>query len=652
MSNNQANGLWRVGACLGLYGLLGCSAALSQNAPTWEAQVISSSGARLGLGEGARQFAETKATPALGDEAQATSQHVGQREGASEAAEKIKVTDEPATNPSATVNLVNILLKKGIINEEQATAIIQQSKDEAYVSGEAVKDAASKADSAEKTATSAKNAVSPPGTKRVTYVPEVVKQQLRADLRKEVMEQAQAEGWANPNVFPKWASALRIYGDVRGRYEGDFFPAGNDQEHAYNFNAINTGSPYDESKSNNNFPPLFNVTKDRERARIRARLGLTADLGDGFDLGFRIASGDSNAPVSTNQTLGGSGGNFSKYNLWLDRAYLKYQPIDGADLAVGRFDNPFYSTELVWDRDLGFDGAAVRLKGELLPGFTPFFAGGAFPIYNTAFDLSAVSPDAAPAKQTSHDKYLFGAQVGADVEVTDKIAAKLGAAYYDFNNVEGHLSSPCFVLNASSVCDTDVDRPTFAQKGNTYRVLRNIFATAENNNGTTNLFQYYGLATDYNVLALTGRLDLGHFHPVHVTIDAEYVRNLAFDKEKISSIAVTNRGPGPATNVAGPYDGGNEGYMAFVTVGYQKLDALWDWNFHAGYKYLESDAVVDAFADSDFGLGGTNLKGYFIGGNLALGPKVWTSFEWMSADNIAGIPYSADVLQVDINGKF
>jgi hypothetical protein len=45
-----------------------------------------------------------------------------------------------------------------------------------------------------------------------------------------------------------------------------------------------------------------------------------------------MATGGNNAPVSTNQTLGstnsgngGQGGNFSKYDLWLDRAFIKYE---------------------------------------------------------------------------------------------------------------------------------------------------------------------------------------------------------------------------------------------------------------------------------------------------------------------------------------
>lgn len=92
--------------------------------------------------------------------------------------------------------------------------------------------------------------------------------------------------------------------------------------------------------------------------------------------------------------------------------------------------------------------------------------------------------------------------------------------------------------------------------------------------------------------------------------------------------------------------------MGRLTVGYPKLSALWDWNVYVGYKYLESDAVMDAFTDPDFGLGGTNLKGYIVGGRVGLGSNVWASVKYMSANSIAGSPFAVDVVQVDLTGKF
>jgi hypothetical protein len=160
------------------------------------------------------------------------------------------------------------------------------------------------------------------------------------------------------------------------------------------------------------------------------------------------------------------------------------------------------------------------------------------------------------------------------------------------------------------------------------------------------------LASQFRPVVVSGQLDLGEFHPVHVVLDGEYVNNTAFDRASIAAVAQNNIGPTVAGGPPGVYDGGNQGWMGRVTVGHKEVKRLWDWNVHAGYKYLESDATVDAFVDSDFGLGGTNLKGYFIGGNLGISDNVWASLRWMSANNIAGSPYSVDVVQFDLNARF
>ena len=94
------------------------------------------------------------------------------------------------------------------------------------------------------------------------------------------------------------------------------------------------------------------------------------------------------------------------------------------------------------------------------------------------------------------------------------------------------------------------------------------------------------------------------------------------------------------------------GWLARLTVGNPQILHRWDWSVNAGYKYLESDAVIDAFTDPDFGLGGTNLKGYILGGSLGLADNVWATVRWMSANNIGGAPYAVDVIQLDLNARF
>jgi len=559
------------------------------------------------------------------------------------------VSKKKPVSPIAMVNLINTMVEEKLISEEKGAALIKQAEDEAYVARQAVKDAAAKTDEASQAANKAAAAAMPPGTKRVAYVPEVVKRELREEIKKEVMEKAQQENWASPGAYPEWASRIRFSGDIRARWAGTFFPGGNaDGGNFPNFNAINTGNPYDTSKSNPNLFPAYDTDQNRNQFQLRARLGAEADLSNSFTADVRIGTGQSSSPVSENQTLGASGGDFSKYGLWLDRGYIRYRPIEQASLEVGRFDNPFFSpTDLVWNKDIGFDGVAAEGHYELAKGFTPFVVVGAFPVFNTDFNYATNQA----TKLSSQDRYLFAGQVGAEWKPTPEIAVKLGAAFYDFTDIQGRLSDPCVVNNASDVCDTDALRPSFAQLGNTYMALRDIVSNSANSYGTTSQYQYYGLASAFRDLALTGQVDLSYFNPVHVIFDGEYVRNLAFDRSAIGAIAVNNRA-GTSDGTTGAFAGGATGWYVRMTVGDKELKAFGDWNVNVGYKYVESDAVVDAFTDSDFGLGGTNVKGYTVGANYALGKNVWTSVRWVSANAVAGPPLAVDVLRVDLNAKF
>lgn len=608
----------------------------------------------LPLLDGANLLAETApVTPAIPDPSAA----------AAVAAPVEPVVTRPRKSASVTINLINRMVEKGLLTKEDAADLIQQAENdaaearlEAQATHEAAQQAVAAAQTAAIQAAAAAQAVPPPAPPlsdddmRVTYIPEVVKAQIRDEIKREIMAKAKNENWAVPNAVPEWVSRIKLFGDIRTRYEGIFFPEGNDNTGGFpNFNAINTGSPFDIAGTV--FPPTLNVDQDRKRFRIRLRFGADIDLGDGFTAGLRLATGDSNSPVSTNQSLGASGSNFSKYAIWLDRAFLKYelggQPNKNLAVTLGRFDNPFFGTDIIWDDDLGFDGAAIQAKYEVLPGLTPFLTMGAFPIYNTDLNFSSIRP----AKFPSDDRYLYGAQLGVNWKINKDFNFKLGAAYYDFRDIQGELSDPFVPLTAQDNGSTDGRRPAFAQKGNTYMALRRIVPTIDNDFGTSKQFQYFGLATGFRDLALTARLDYNHFEPFQVSIMGEYIRNLAFDRQDIEAKAINNRTDSTGTGLA-PYDGGDTAWIVGVKVGNVALDKRWNWNFGMNYRHVESDAVVDGFADSDFGGGGTNVKGFSIYGALALSPRVYLGLRWMSSDEIAGPPLKNDILQVDIGGKF
>lgn len=563
----------------------------------------------------------------------------------------------PSPSQNVTINLIHNLVKRGLLPQEDADTLIKQAEADAATAREqaqATQNATMQAAAQVAVQVAAQAAEAPPandGAVRVTYIPEIVKAQMRDQIKAEVMAQARDENWAAPRVQPEWVARFRVAGDIRVRYEADMFPDGNDNTGSFpNFNAINTGQPFDVSGTQ--FSPQLNVDQNRNRVRLRARLGADIQMGDGFTAGLRIATGDSNSPVSTNQSLGSSGGQFSKYAIWLDRAFLKYEvggtPAKNLAATVGRFDNPFFSSEVAWDNDLGFDGAAVAGHYQATSWLKPFFAGGAFPVYNTDFNFSSNQP----AKFKSDDKWLYGVQLGTDLKPANGFTIKVAGAYYYFDNISGKLSNPYTPLNASDAGNTDNTRPSFAQKGNTYMALRNIVPTADNNFGTSLQYQYFGLASKFRELALTGRIDYDGWEPFRISLNGEWIKNLAFDEDTINLIAINNRGPNDSLGGVGKFDGGDTAWIVNLTIGSVALDKRWNWNLGINYRYVESDSVVDGFTDSDFGLGGTNLKGYTLYGNVALSPRVNLGVRWMSADEIAGPQLKTDIFQVDINGKF
>ncbi len=562
--------------------------------------------------------------------------------------------DLMAPSDNVTINLIRLLVENGHIKKEQAEALIKQAQSDAATARiQAQADAQTTAVQVVKEAVDARIipevGPAPDDAVRVTYIPEIVKKQIRDELRADIAAQAKTDGYVNNTKIPDWVTKFRVKGDVRLRYEGNYFPSGNDNTGAFpNFNSLNTGSPFDVAGTT--FSPQLNVDQDRQRFRLRMRLGAEVDMGDGFTAGLRLASGESNSPTSPNQSLGATGGQFSKYAIWIDRAFLKYESIGEKTHFTamgGRTDNPFFSTDIIFDEDLGFDGFAMQLKHKLSKA-TPFLTVGAFPIFNTDFNFSSNQP----SKFRSSDKYLYGIQLGSDVKLAEKLDLKLAAAYYYFDGTRGEQSTPFTPLTTADAGDTDGTRPSFAQKGNTYIPLRRIIPNANNNFGTTNQFQYFGLGTEFQPIAITGRLDYNGFEPFQVSILGEYIRNLGFDRDRLDALGINTRAPQSVAGTPGHYAGGDTAWMLGIRAGAPALAKRGDWQLGGYYKHIESDAVIDGFTDSDFGLGGTNMKGFGLSGVIAITPKATFGIKWVSATQIAGPPNKNDTLQLDFNGKF
>ncbi|NMY72612.1 putative porin [Pseudomonas sp. WS 5414] len=536
-----------------------------------------------------------------------------------------------APSENATINLIRLLVQQGVLKQEQADGLIAQAEKEAQQARAA-------------TAVAATGPAAAPGDVRVQYVPAIVREQIRDQVKAEVMATAKQENWAQPNTFPDWVSRISFDGDIRLRQESRFF-ADNNSNELVDYAKLNDNGPYDVNKdTNSKLPPLLNSREDRDNLfRLRARLGMKAVISPEWTAGIRIGTGSDNNPVSTTQTLGGG---FGKKDIWLDQGYLTWKASQDLTLTGGRIANPFYATDMLYSNDLNFDGVAAIFNHKLGSDWGLFGTLGAFPVEYTNDTATSNGFD----KNESDTKWLFGGQIGANWKINRSNSLKGALAYYRFDDIEGQRSSPCAPWAGAPGCDTDGSRVAFMQKGNSVFLLRDITPNPATP-GLTPQPQFVGLASKFDVLDLNLAWDTELPDDLRLRSQTNFIRNLAYDKGEMlkrSEGEIVNN-----INRNGQFESGGNALLVQFTLGNAlEMKKSGDWNLLAGYKYIQPDALPDGFNDSSFHLGGTNAKGYFVGGNYGIDKNIYATARYMSASEVYGPRYEVDVMQLELNTRF
>lgn len=537
------------------------------------------------------------------------------------------------------VNLVDALVDQGILTVEKAAALKAEAAKKAI--------ADSQIEASVKTAT--EEVVQPVDvptkegrdgdTKkvvRVPYVPEFVKneirEQVRAELRedvtKDVIAKAKKDRWGVKDALPDWISRITWSGDFRVRSQSEFYAKDNLPNSYPDFDAINDAGGVTQAGSD----AFFNFTEDRNRLRVRLRLGFEAMITDSVIVNARMATGNLNNPISLHQTLGDSG---DPYQLNLERAYLRWQ-LENTEkdnwltVFAGRAPNPYFRpTELIFDNDIYFEGVSAKLSHDI-PFVTKlrsrggpstghgrklFFNIGIFPLDED---------EIAFADDSSNDKWLWGSQLGVEFAFSSLHSAMLAVAFHDYVNIAGKR-------NTLGSTITDWTAPESVTKGNTMFDIRN------DADPTTNVF---ALASEFQLLNLSAEYRYAGFHPLQMVASADIVKNLGFDSDSIfrrTGADISER---------------TLGYVLQFTLGLPEIERFGDWSMFAGYRYVQRDSLLDAFTDSNFHLGGTDAQGYYAGLLYGLTGDTWVRFRWLSSDEIDGPPLGIDTFQVDLNARF
>jgi hypothetical protein len=324
--------------------------------------------------------------------------------------------------------------------------------------------------------------------------------------------------------IPQWVSKITPFGDIRFRHEGFY---------------------------NQQRPEDGEGPHARNRERIRWRFGMKYAYSDELSATFRLASGNPDDPISTNETLTGD---FTRKHVNLDWAYLTVAPgktfgwrpgvltING-----GKFPNPMFRPgEMVFDDDLSPEGIneTVQLLGE------PWGPLDQVRVHaqQWVFDENA----------NSQDGWMFGGQVNPLMHFGD-VQLEGGIAQYWWLNPD---------LIAQDANTNTVIRP--------FTTNRLIFDADGDIAGFESGFNQTNLSLAATIPNVAGG-------SMPLKIFGDYIYNWEAEHSDAN------------------------GAMGGFRLGNPKEQG--DWAASLLYEYLQRNAVVSAFAWSDFGNGGTNAQG-------------------------------------------
>lgn len=388
-------------------------------------------------------------------------------------------------------------------------------------------------------------------------------------------------------TVPDWVTNYKFTGDLRGRFDD-----------------VSTDSPFTAGHDNN------------MRLRYRLRAGLVVSMVDNMQVGFRLGSDDSAStaanggnPLSNNSTFQFNG---SKKFVYIDAAYGRWMPITNdtwtATGIIGKMDNPFVASAMLFDPDYTPEGAAAQASYKP-DNYNTFLANGAVFVID---------------QFNTRGPFLYGMQGIWNATWTPHVATSAGLSVYGFGDQRSiGLKNP----GTATPYDTNL--------GNTIA-------------GGTFARNYSPVVGSGN---LTYTFDSFPFYPTAfpVRVGCEFMEN-----------------PSAGSNNKGWWGGVTFGKAAkkgtwdiSYRFQYLQADAWWD-------QIVDDDniAFFATSATAGTAVGGTDVKGSLIKADYALTDGLMFSFTCYANSIInkniagaitpAGIPLSTDSIHVmaDLMWKF
>lgn len=355
-----------------------------------------------------------------------------------------------------------------------------------------------------------------------------------------------------------WLNRFSFSGDLRARGEGFY------QDHG----------------------PAANA---RTRFRYRLRFGAQMKVSDEILAGLRLASGDSNDPISTNETMTNL---FTRKPISIDHAYLMLTPKQSVGLGdfawnpitiyAGKFANNFFkpravmTSELIFDDDLSPEGF----------GETFTFYEGSEGLLRR-FQLNA-GQWTVRENSRSADAWMWGGQAVVAIQPLPSTRLTLAAGDYFFSKTDGIAQA----RNDNS--SLKITNSVILEDGTIVKGGRSLTPGSDEKE-----FRRF----------------LGGFNIVNASMQLEY--NTGYAQWPFTLMA-------DFAHNTDAKDGDDIAVWAGASIGATRNPG--DWAFSLAWARTETDSVLSTFSYSDFGRdGGTNLQGPFVKIDYMLFPRLTIS---------------------------
>jgi len=391
---------------------------------------------------------------------------------------------------------------------------------------------------------------------------------------------------------------------------------------------------------------------------LLTRIRFGAEFGDTGPVigGFRFSSGENPNPAVPFVSLSSA---FQPAAIGMDQAWATVRPFDDREqlqFTIGRMKNPFWRgsigtvrTQMQWDDDVNLAGAALTARFYKSKGAAPFT------ISNTIAYMQVQSAlDAAFIGLTGVVSGL-----GDQVRFTSKYVDG-GVSYYEWLNLNTGLSVPTSQPSAGYV---SAQTPTSAFLLTPGFQQTNTVVNYGPAGGASTGF----LDPTYKILNPTVQVHVPFKSPKLGDPDAYVLFDYAHNFLPSHTLNAQGNLPtatpqtcASCTPVAGSNGGStttpslNDGVG--ITVGARLGDKTYQHGLHpmnvwVTYRYVESNAALATFADSDLGAG-TGYQGWAFGTNYRILPHLMTSVQYF---DFMGYPLMENHVQrlfVDVMGDF